>query len=142
MSLIRASAHHGALLAEMHGACFEAGDRWSVDSFTAQLSFAGVYGLIAPDAGMILARVAADEAEILTLGVMPETRRQGIARRLLAGAEILTREAGAITMFLEVSHHNPAAIALYHSAGYAQVGRRKRYYHDGSDALVLRKILA
>jgi ribosomal-protein-alanine N-acetyltransferase len=45
-------------------------------------------------------------------------------------------------MFLEVATNNWAARALYSAAGYAEVGRRRRYYPDGSDALVLRAPLS
>jgi ribosomal-protein-alanine N-acetyltransferase len=45
---------------------------------------------------------------------------------------------GAAAMFLEVSDRNAAARALYAAAGFAKAGRRKRYYADGADALVLR----
>lgn len=141
MSMIRATPAHGAVMAAMHCLCFDPAECWSAEAFTTQLELAGVFGLIWEEAGLILARTAADEAEILTLGVVPRARRMGVGRQLLHGAEILAHEAGAITMFLEVSYQNPGAAALYQRAGYSLAGRRKRYYADGSDALVLRKIL-
>jgi ribosomal-protein-alanine N-acetyltransferase len=47
-------------------------------------------------------------------------------------------ERGAACLFLEVSEVNAPARALYARAGAEEVGRRRRYYSDGSDALVLR----
>jgi ribosomal-protein-alanine N-acetyltransferase len=87
---------------------------------------------------MILARVAADEAEVLTLAVAPEVRRAGIAAALLRESAIAAAALGAIVIFLEVSVANTAARAAYDRAGFAPVGRRRSYYADGSDALVLR----
>jgi ribosomal-protein-alanine N-acetyltransferase len=49
---------------------------------------------------------------------------------------------GAVAMFLEVAEGNAAARALYGAAGFAEAGRRRRYYADGGDALVLRRELA
>jgi ribosomal-protein-alanine N-acetyltransferase len=80
----------------------------------------------------------AEEAEVLTLAVIPAMRRRGVAAALLrrAMAEAAARGAGAL--FLEVSTRNAAAQALYRRFGFIEVGRRRRYYPDGSDALVLR----
>jgi ribosomal-protein-alanine N-acetyltransferase len=60
---------------------------------------------------------------------------------LLRAAEQRSRDAGARRMFLEVATNNVAASALYARAGYAEVGRRARYYADGADALVLARSL-
>jgi ribosomal-protein-alanine N-acetyltransferase len=90
----------------------------------------------------LLARVAADEAEILTIGVAPEARRLGVGRGLLAAAMRRAASAGAAAMFLEVASTNTPARALYENAGFVRVGRRARYYPNGGDALVLRADLA
>ncbi len=89
----------------------------------------------------MLARAAADEAEILTLAVRPEARGKGLGRALLQAAINQARTLGAATMFLEVGADNPHALALYAGLGFAKVGARKAYY-DGRDALVLRLPLA
>ena len=86
---------------------------------------------------MILCRVAADEAEILTLAVTPGARRHGIGRALVDTAVSHAHAQGASRFFLEVSTSNQPAQALYRSAGFVQVGIRRRYYPDGADALVL-----
>ena len=87
---------------------------------------------------MLLARVAADDAEVLTLAVRPGARRQGIATGLLLAAAAEAHACGATALFLEVATTNAAAQALYRRAGLVEVGRRRRYYSDGSDGIVLR----
>ena len=87
---------------------------------------------------MILARAIMDEAEILTLAVLPDARRQGLGRDLLRAAMRRAAETDARTMFLEVAEDNGAARRLYTSQGFTEVGRRKRYYANGDDALVMR----
>ena len=97
-----------------------------------------MFGLIDERGGMLLGRVAADEAEVLTLAVAPSARRQGIATALLERRRRRVRARGGSAMFLEVAIGNAAALALYRREGFAEVGRRRRYYADSSDALVLR----
>ncbi len=126
------------VLAAIHAAAFAAPDAWNRDVFSQQLSLPGVFGLLHPSGGMILARVAADEAEVLTLAVAPEVRRAGIAAALLRESASTAAALGAAAMFLEVSVANTPARAAYGSAGFSPVGQRRAYYHDGSDALVLR----
>ncbi len=91
--------------------------------------------------GFVLARVAADEAEILTIAVLPEARRTGQGGRLLDAAVEATRQAGAAALFLEVASDNTAAIALYASRRFCPVGRRAHYYGQDRDAVVLRRDL-
>src|SRR5262249_51408034 len=90
--------------------------------------------------GLILGRLAADEAELLTLGVHEGHRRHGIARRLVAALMQAAKGGGARRLFLEVGHNNAAAVALYPGVGFCQVGTWHRYYQHGprrDDALVL-----
>jgi ribosomal-protein-alanine N-acetyltransferase len=121
------------LLAALHAACFA--DAWSARSLAAILATPGAFGLLATEAaepvGFILLRGAADEAEILSLGVVPAARRRGVAGRLLAAATARLAEAGVRRLLLEVAEDNEAARALYAAAGFAQVGRRPAYYRQG-----------
>lgn len=91
--------------------------------------------------GFLLGRVVADEAEILTLAVDPDHRRQGTGFHLVTRFLDAAGDRDAATAFLEVAADNVAAIALYHRAGFTQQGRRKGYFHapDGqlTDALVM-----
>ncbi len=135
-----------ALLAALHGAAFPSGEAWSVDAIALMLGQAGATAILAVEAeepvGFGLARVAADEAELLTLAVLPHVRRRGCARALLAGLAADCAARGAAALFIDVSEANAPARALYEAVGARVVGRRPRYYGDGADALVLRLDLA
>ena len=126
------------VLAAIHATAFSAGDAWSRDVFDLQLAMPNVFGLIHRDGGLILMRQAADEADVLTLAVVPAARRGGIANALLLEAIDAAARRGVRTVFLEVSTANSAARALYTKTGFSRVGLRRLYYADRSDALVLR----
>jgi ribosomal-protein-alanine N-acetyltransferase len=95
--------------------------------------------------GFILCRLAADEAEILTIAVAPRKRRKGLAGRLLTASIARLTTLGAKTLFLEVEAENTAARALYKRFGFETVGERKSYYRkaDGTTALayILRRTI-
>ena len=139
--IVPATIAHAEAMAAIHAACFPPRERWGADAMALQLAQPGGFGLIDPAGAMLLARLAADEAEILTLAVAPPARRQGRAAALLAAAAAHAGAAGTRAIYLEVAADNAAARALYSQAGYVEVGRRRRYYAGGSDALVLRRDL-
>ena len=139
--LVIATPAHAEAMALLHGRAFPARERWGADAIELQLALPGAFGWIAPAGGMILARVAADEAEVLTLAVDPEVRRQGLGRALLQQAMVTARRRGARALFLEVASGNGPGRALYAAAGFVTVGCRHGYYPGGSDALVLRQPL-
>lgn len=130
------------LMAAIHASAFATPDAWSRDVFALQIALPNVFGLLHPSGGTILVRVAADEAEILTLAVSPPARRGGIGAALLREATTRAVAMGARAVFLEVSVANITARQLYARIGFTEVGRRPRYYSDHSDALVLRLDLA
>ena len=134
----RATPVHAASLAAIHAEAFPPGQNWGVDAFSLQLALPGVFGLLDARGGMLLGRVAAGEAEVLTLAVLTAARRQGIGSALLQAALVEARARGATSLFLEVAAGNAAAQALYARFGCVEVGRRRRYYADGADAVVLR----
>jgi ribosomal-protein-alanine N-acetyltransferase len=136
-ALVEAGARDAPALAALHAGAFPPGEAWGADALCLMLELPGAFGLQAPGAGFILARIAADEAEVLTLAVAPAARRRGLGAALLEGAMALAAARGAAMAFLEVSTANAAGLALYEAAGFREVGRRRRYYADGSDALVL-----
>lgn len=138
--MIAAQPIHAAALAAIHAASFPSGEQWDAGAMTAQLSQPGVFGWLEDSGGLILARVAADEAEVLTLAVVPEARRRGVGRMLLTQACAEAAARGAATMFLEVAADNDAARALYAALGFRPVGQRRAYYPGGVDALVLRRV--
>ncbi len=84
-------------------------------------------------AGFVISRIAADEAEILTLAVAPEWRLRGVASNLLQPHLSALAANRASRVFLEVEAGNTAALALYEKFGFEQVGERKSYY-SGADA--------
>jgi ribosomal-protein-alanine N-acetyltransferase len=130
------------LLAALHGRCFE--EAWSREAFAKLLATPGAFAFLALEEaeplGFALGRAAAGEAEILTIGVLPEARRRGAGRALMAAVEAEARARGAAELFLEVADDNLAARALYLALGFAQVGRRPAYY-GSRDALVLRRAI-
>ncbi|MGE0417553.1 MAG: GNAT family N-acetyltransferase [Acetobacteraceae bacterium] len=133
---------HAAVLAAIHALAFPPAECWSANVIALQLGIPGAFGFIDDRGGMILSRAIADEAEVLTLAVAPAARRQGVALDLLRLAMQRAATLGAETMFLEVAEPNEAARALYRRSGFREVGRRLRYYADGTDALVMRAPLA
>lgn len=92
-------------------------------------------------AGFIIARIVADEAEILSVGVIEPFQRRGIGEMLILGLQRAAKGSGARNLFLEVASDNSAAQRLYSATGFARVGCRKSYYkrRDGTsaDALTL-----
>jgi ribosomal-protein-alanine N-acetyltransferase len=141
-ALVPAAPPHAAAMAALHALAFAPGEHWDAETFGSQFALPGVFGFLSPEAGFVLARVAADEGEILTIAVAPSARRAGWGRALLRAAEQKAAAEGARKMFLEVAPGNVAARALYAAAGYGAVGRRKGYYKDGSDALLLGRALS
>ncbi len=128
--------------AALHALCFDGVPRpWNAAEFAEFRLDARVVDCETAH-GFILARVVAEEAEILTLAVHPDARRQGEGRALLAAIESKT---AAGEFFLEVRDDNIAARALYESAGYSSAGHRKNYYQANgrrsSSAIVLKKRL-
>ena len=81
------------------------------------------------------------DADVLTVAVLPEARRQGIARHFMESLEKWSQMRVAPSMMLEVGVNNSSAIALYESLGYSIINTRKNYYGPGLDAHVMRKEL-
>jgi len=136
--IIQATKAHAVALAAIHAASFPPREAWGADAIGLQLALPGVFGLIEERGGMLLGRIAADEAEVLTLAVTPGARRQGMGTGLLWEAKARMVSHGASVVFLEVAASNVAALSLYRAEGFVEVGRRPRYYADGSNAVVMR----
>jgi len=81
------------------------------------------------------------EADVLTVAVLPDYTRQGIASHFMAALEKWSISKGAPAMMLEVGTENISAIALYEKLGYENISTRKGYYGPGLDAFVMRKEL-
>ncbi|WP_411819317.1 GNAT family N-acetyltransferase [Hyphococcus formosus] len=120
------------------------GRSWGGDSVKASFVASGVtvlFGGLAKDSagplGFVLWRDLGEQAEILTIGVVPDARRSGLGEALLEAAVQAARNGGAEKMFLEVDAANAAALGLYMQAGFKTIGARKKYYRDGGDAAVM-----
>jgi ribosomal-protein-alanine N-acetyltransferase len=88
--------------------------------------------------GFVIYWLVHDEVHVLNVAVAAAERRRGVARELLLEATDRGRRAGATMATLEVRRSNVAAIGLYRSLGYRQVGVRPNYYaEEGEDALVM-----
>lgn len=128
-------------LSATHSAAFKGiSAPWTSETIAAFASRGGAWAS-ADDGGFILISRAADEAEILTVAVVPELQNRGLGRALLEAAMASATRSGAKTMFLEVAADNQAAIRLYQGCGFIQSGIRAGYYKRQGhriDALTLR----
>lgn len=150
-SIARLGALDLARAAAMHAESFTPlGERgWTVQDLAELLASPGAAGLLLladdQDAGFTLCRIAADEAELLTIAIRPAWRRQGLGRRLLGAIIDHARGAGARALYLEVGTDNPPAQSLYEAQGFSVVGRRPGYYRRGqgpaADGLIMRLTL-
>jgi [ribosomal protein S18]-alanine N-acetyltransferase len=131
--------------AQLEAELFEGDDPWPAVAFNRELASshnhyvaARVDGTLVGYAGISrLGRKPPFEYEVHTIGVDLAFQGQGIGRRLL---DELLNFAGGGVVYLEVRTDNEAAIALYRSVGFAQVGLRRRYYRvSGADAYTMRR---
>ena len=149
ISLLWAAPERAGEIAELHGRLFD--EKWSEASIKSLLEHPASTSLIAVAGdpktikGFVIAQLAADEAEILSIGVAPDWQRAGLGVRLIEGLIRASRRGEASKIFLEVAEDNAAARALYAKLGFKQIGRRKGYYKrpmGNVDALTLALQLA
>ncbi len=121
---------------------------WSAADYESLLSADSSICVLAEDektdapVGFVLARLAADEMEILNLAVSPAWRRRGLGRRLVAEALGRARARGAGQCWLEVRASNQAALEFYRALGFRERSRRRGYYRDPvEDAVVCARSL-
>ena len=132
-----------ATIATVHGASFQRG--WGEDEIHGLLIERNVVAhrvtigrnLI----GFILSRLAANEAEILSVAIAPAWRGRALARPLLDLHLRRLAGLGVRSVFLDVDKSNAPARALYKRAGFHEVAQRQGYYAGGATALVLRRDL-
>jgi [ribosomal protein S18]-alanine N-acetyltransferase len=119
-------------LAQLHGASFHRG--WGEGEFESMLTERNtlVHRLRAGRKiiGFSVSRLAADQAEILSIAVAPGHRGRGLSRNLLLTHLGHLAGRGVRRVFLEVEENNQPARRLYERAGFAVVGRRERYYRQ------------
>ena len=134
-----------ARCAELESLLFEGDDPWPERAFLAELRAKHIHYVAARADGKLvgyagiarLGRVRPYEYEIHTIGVDPEYQGRGIGRRLVS--QMVELASGSV-IFLEVRTDNAAAIGLYESFGFVNVGLRRRYYRaSGADAYTMRR---
>lgn len=120
-------------------------DAWSAASVESELLGSGRHALVAVSAdgsvvGYAVTMTAGDVVDLQRIAVDPGCRRQGVARSLLDALLASARRSVVRPdrMLLEVSAANTGALAFYAAAGFTEVDRRRRYYRDGTDAVVMR----
>ena len=161
IAIAAAGLAHAAVLAALQAAYLDGPwdePAWSADAWAGLLADPTVHTCLAlpvdteaaaeaepaTPLGALAWRLAADEAEVLTIGVVSAARRRGVAARLLDWGLAAAAAAGAAHMHLEVADPNIAARALYAGRGFALTGRRRGYYQRSeipADALVMARAL-
>lgn len=143
-----AGRRHTKLLADLHGQCFHKG--WGHLEFDSFFDRAGVFAAIAYQedklpVGFVLCWLIEDQCDLLSMGVLPEYRRDGVGLLLLDYALAEAAHMGGGSMMLEVNINNTAAQTLYEAHGFEKFSVRKGYYSnsDGTkaDALCMKKPL-
>lgn len=146
VSLLWAAPDRAAEIAALHKRLFD--PAWDEQAIASLLEHPAATSLVAvagePKAivGFIIGQLAADEAEIISVASAPDWQRFGLGRMLVEGLVRAARRGEAKRLFLEVAEDNEAALALYRSLGFSEVGRRKRYYERPGAAAVDALVLA
>lgn len=128
------------MMSRIHTLSFD--DAWTGVMIRRILTMPGTFGIVARHgrqwtvAGFALLRLAADECEVLSLAVAPESRGAGVGGLIFDAAMERASQAGAAKLFLEVAEDNDIARNLYAGRGLVPVGRRPDYYlrKDGTKA--------
>lgn len=127
-------------IAALEAECFR--DAWTYRQLADSFLSPGFAGYLAEEEGAIIGCAAylkaADEADLISVVVRTDRRREGIAGAMLETLFSEALFAGVRRMFLEVRASNEGAIALYRKNGFTHVALRKGYYGD-EDAVVMKK---
>jgi len=135
-----------ALLAQMHPHCFKR--PWDAKAFSDLLQLTGtvvhIMSIEGQPIGFTLYQTHMDEAEILTLGILPDQRGKTSGSHMVLRAINYLEDIGVRRLFLEVAETNEAALKLYRKTGFTHIGRRKGYYKGNEgpvDALVFERLI-
>ena len=142
MNYVLMDETHIPAIAEIEKLCFS--DPWSVNSIAAELNNALSLWIVAMDGAKLVGYVGSqsvmDEADMMNIAVLPQYRRQGVAKALIEELIKKLSENQVKSLSLEVRASNDSAIALYEKMGFCLAGRRPGYYRNPrEDALILRK---
>lgn len=145
VELLPAISDQSPLIADLHTKLFNRG--WGAEECASLIDQDNVFGFVArpidqpKPLGFVLSRMAADEAEILSIGTDQRARNQGLGWRMMQAVIGEASKRGATKLLLEVDENNNPAVTLYKKIGFETVGKRKAYYDNGEDvksnALVL-----
>lgn len=132
-----------ARLADIHAKSFARA--WNEADISRLIASKGAFALAARiegnaqagPVGFVIVRVAADEAEIITIATDPSARRQGTGLELMHAAIRELQAERIARLFLEVDENNAAALGLYKRLGFHKVGERKGYYANAGNATAL-----
>jgi len=118
---------------------------WKRDHFLDEMKCNHAFPLVAVDRegmliGYIFPRFFLDEGHILNVAVKGDCRGKGVGRRLVERVLRDCRELGASLVSLEVRQSNSTAIALYRLLGFVVTGKRRNYYENGEDAILMERI--
>jgi ribosomal-protein-alanine acetyltransferase len=127
-------------------------DAWSSNQLASDIGNRDCYYLVAVDShttdnsGLIgyaglLAPIGSGEADIQTIAVAEAARRKGLGRTFMQSLLTEARKRRALAVFLEVRTDNDSALTLYRSLGFEEIGLRRKYYKDGSDALTMKYVV-
>jgi len=116
-------------------------DPWLPEAFLAELDGPVSHAAVLEEEGGIVGyvtfRTVVDEGHLMNIAVATERRGEGWGRRLLAYVIETCRSNGALYLYLEVRPSNVAARTMYERTGFVEQGRRRRYYRDGEDAMLM-----
>jgi ribosomal-protein-alanine N-acetyltransferase len=145
LSLLWASPERAEDIAALHARLFD--PPWDGESIAQLIEHPAAAAFVAQVrepktlVGFVIGQIAADEAEILSVGVAPEWQRRGIAHHMIEGLVRAAQRAEVHRLYLEVAADNMAALRLYKGLGFTAAGRRKAYYRRPGgqpvDAVVL-----
>lgn len=128
--------------------CFRDGENYTKHTFSYLLNEPNTlaYRIVTPTDEMVafVVVMVSDQgaAHLTTIGVAPEHRRRGLARRLLIHTEESIRRRQVSTVMLEVRVSNVEAQRLYREHGYYIAQRIEKYYNNGEDGFLMMKPLA
>lgn len=128
-------------LARTHAAAFGPDSGWPARDFANYIDdpFCLILGT---DSCFVIVRLAAAEAEILTLATHPDVQKKGRATALLRDTLKRLRRVNVEEVFLDVSDQNTAARALYARCGFTGFAMRHKYYKNGATAICMKAVLS
>lgn len=117
---------------------------WTRGNFVDSLKAGHCAWVVRDGGGLVgygILMMTGDDAELLDITVAPECQRRGLGSILLDQLFEVARSHGATRMLLEVRPGNESGLALYRRFGFAEIGRRRAYYHGKEDAIVMAREL-